>query len=336
MDKQKTIKVISAAVIFIIALIFIQFIKKSDTNIIQKSSKGNITKLPNFETLDVTGNPLRLKDFKGKNFYVQFVNPLDFDDLDLIKTVYEKWIRKDLKFIAITNDLKQFKSKINFRDNDVIILSDKEGKLINKFNSSYSRSNFYLFDKNGRIITSGFNDKGYEDGIKVHLNWLIYKKKFSISDFVPVTKNIHEIEWFKKINDYLLKQNKRFYIIAMFNSFCTSCFGGLILEKLRNIFSLNAKNAEIVIFLTRDYTELDIKNFKSQLNVDFSVHRADIKLDERFNYLSDEYHKSELNNIVFAIDKNGTILKVAYKNCNCYKDFFNFSMSLFVQRKEDH
>lgn len=103
MNKQKTIKVISAAVIFIIALIFIQFIKKSDTNIIQKVSKGNITKLPNFETLDVTGNPLRRKDFEGKNLYVQFVDPLDFDDLDLIKTVYFNAvpILRDFTFVSL-------------------------------------------------------------------------------------------------------------------------------------------------------------------------------------------------------------------------------------------
>lgn len=103
MNKKKIVKITAAVTIFIIAVVFIQLQKKGYIDIIQKSPKVKITKLPKFKTLDVAGNPVESSSFEGKNLYVQFVDPLDFDDLDLIKTVYFNAvpILRDFTFVSL-------------------------------------------------------------------------------------------------------------------------------------------------------------------------------------------------------------------------------------------
>lgn len=103
MNKKKIVKITAAVTIFIIAVAFIQLQKKVYIDIIQKSPKVKITKLHKFKTLDVAGNPVESSSFEGKNLYVQFVDPLDFDDLDLIKTVYFNAvpISRDFTFVSL-------------------------------------------------------------------------------------------------------------------------------------------------------------------------------------------------------------------------------------------
>lgn len=312
------------AFLILLAIIFTIWLRK-EKGFVQ--TQNRIVTLPNFSAIDVNNNEIRTSQFSGKNTYVQFVNSRINDDIFLLKKVIDKWGIKDLEILAITNNLEQFKSKINSNLDNMSVIYDEDKKLINKFNSTYSESSFYLFDKSGKIIISSINDIGNENVIKVHLNELIYKKKFLISDFIPVNKNVHEVEGFKEMSDIFIKNNRP-YVIAMFNSFCFPCLSGAILEKLKKIAQRN-KNLEILIILSRDYNETDANNFKSHLKVEFTTLIADLKLNEKWSQLGKDFIGSYVNDIIFVIDNKGIIGRVAYPNCECYLEFFNLISSLF-------
>lgn len=51
---------------------------------------------------------------------------------------------------------------------------------------------------------------------------------------------------------------------------------------------------------------------------------ADGLLSQTWNRLIEEYCDNELTDLIFIIDKEGNILRFADRNCNCYKELFEY------------
>ncbi|MCP2519369.1 hypothetical protein NLC26_01600 [Candidatus Aminicenantes bacterium AC-708-M15] len=331
MRKIKEIfRFIIAFAIIIAVLIIIQLFKKGN-NIIESqfNSKKFIMKLPKFDSMDVRGKLVKSENFKGKNLYVQFVDPLDFDDIDLIKKIYVNWKDENLEIVVITKDFERFKARSGIGTEDIIVLANDYEKLKSKFNSPQCCGTYYLFNKSGRVIAAGKNVIGYENGVKVFLKQLIRNEYFSMSNFIRANENIKNIEWFDQIAEIIEKEDKRYFIFSLFTSFCESCLSGAIINNLKKIYSKNKNFIYVMCILNADFhTKEDIESLRSQSGINFPIVIADSLLNQKWVSLIHEFREADLTDIVFIVDKTGKILKVYHRNCNCYKSFFDFVNSL--------
>lgn len=335
MEKKETIfKVTIGAVIFISALIIIHFKKGRDVVKYKINPRKMITNLPQFNFLDINGDLVKNEDFKGKNLYIQFVDPSDFDDINLIKTVYSKWKDENLNFVVIAKNIEKFKVKIGIGLKNIIVITNDYEKLKSKFNSHPHSGTYHLFNGSGDVVAAGSNYIGYERGVKVFLNQLIKNKYFSISDFIKANENIKNIDWFSDVAKIIEKEEKHYFIISMFTSFSADCESGRIINTLQKIYSQNLNSVYVLAILNADFIKKeDINNLKSQSKVDFPIIIADHRLNQRWSSLMYEFRETDLTDIVFVMDKSGEILKILDQSCKCYNGFFSFVYSL-IQNEE--
>lgn len=78
-------------------------------------------------------------------------------------------------------------------------------------------------------------------------------------------------------------------VLALFSSTSTSCATGLIAEMFKKTASQNS-NSNLHIVLPSSYSEQDISNFKSNLDVNFEVSRADSQLSEFWRPIANKYN----------------------------------------------
>jgi len=333
-SKRDVIKIILAVFIFLFAIIIIQFIKKSDIGF----QSGRLTKLPSFRFVDSSENSISNKYFKGKNLYIQFVNPLDKDDLELLKDIYSQWEEIDLSILVATKDFEQLKAKVDKAGIDLKRITVLE-KDYNKFKSILRASDIrtnYLFNGDGNLVFSGYNYNGYEQGIKYFLNRLIKNKYFKLSDFVIKGKNINEFPWLKCVTEIMENENKEYCLVSLFTSICNSCASGAIIRKLNNLCAQNRKSLAILSILSdKYYKKEDIIGLKTQLKIRLPVFVADETLGKKWNFLIKEYGEKDLNNLMFILDKSGMVIEVVEPNCSdCFSLFFERIESLTFNKGE--
>ena len=109
-EKEKIIKYIAGIVILIFVPFFV-FIKKETGS---ANSKMDLYRLPKFRVLDVSRKDVKSSDFKGKNVYLQFIDPIDPDDIDLAKKIYWEWKDRGLQIVFVTREYSQFVKKNKF------------------------------------------------------------------------------------------------------------------------------------------------------------------------------------------------------------------------------
>ena len=331
--KQAIFKAVMGAAIFILVLIIIKFKKERDIVKYDIPPRKMITELPQFNFSDISGSLVKSEDFKGKNLYVQFVDPLDFDDVSMIKNVYSNWKDDDLYFIVITNDIEKIKLKIGIDLKNNIVISNNYEKLKSKFNSPAHSGTYHLFNGSGYIVAAGNNYVGYERGVKVFLNQLIKNKYFSISDFIRASENIENIEWFSEFANIIDEEEKDCFIVSMFTTFSADCGRNRIINTLQKIYSQNLNSVYVSAILNADFNKKeDINSLKSQSKVDFSLIIADQKLNKKWSSLIYEFRETDLTDIVFIMDKSGEILKISDRSCRCYDEFFRFVDSLIKNK----
>jgi len=257
------------------------------------------------------------------------VNPWDFDDLDLIKTIYFNWKDENVKLVAITNDIERFNLKSGISFQDIIVINNDYEELKSKFNSPYYAGTYYLFNNLGTLVNTGNNSNGYEKELKSYLKQVVKNEYFSISYFIKVDENIRNIEWFKQVSEVVGKDKKEYFIISLFTSFCSSCKSGAIINELKKFYSYNQSLIYVMSILNADfYKPEDINSLKSQSGIDFPIIIADKLLNQKWSSLIHEYRENDLTDIIFIVNKLGKIERIYDNNCKCGTSFFNYMNSL--------
>lgn len=321
-QKQNIFKVGIGVVVFIVALIFIQFKKKNEI----LGSADRSPRLPDFNVADISGKFINSGQFKGRKLYVQFVSPSDISDLSLFEQIYSHWKDEDIKLVIITKNYGELKLRIDL--NNVIVLAKDFDKLKTIFKAP-NYGTYYLFDKTGYLINTGRNDIEYDKYLRILLNRLIKNKYFSISEFIKPNENIKNISWLKQAAEIVEKGYKDFYIISLFTSICAGCRSGSIIINLNSFYLKSLNIADVLCIFSDKFNEVDLVSLKSQLLMRFPVSIADQTLSRKWNYLIKEFSEAEITNIVFIIDKWGKIIRILDPNCSdCFESFFLYMFSL--------
>lgn len=319
MLKIRNRKFIFCTLILMVALIVIYFRKKNANPI----KNGELIRLPAFVSTDIDGNKIKKADFRGKYLYVQFIRPIDENNIELFNKVYSNWKKKDLRFLIISKKYDQIKSNINIDSNKQVIFISEYDKFKSLFDAPEYGSH-YLFNSSGQKLFHEKNYIEYETGIKKHLVQSIDKDNFSISKFIKKNENISNMDWFDQLSQIIQKEKHEYYIISMFSFVCDSCAQGTIIEWQKFIHSKSKKSTYVLIILSDKYDKNDITILKSQLRIPFQVVIANGLLSQKWDSFIDHYSESEINSIVFIMDNSGHILEVLDPNCKtCWKPFFN-------------
>jgi hypothetical protein len=270
----------------------------------------------------------------GKDLYIQFINSYFPPDLILFETVYTKWIFDDLYFLGIINDSTAL-DLTKYNSEKVIFIERDYNDLCSIFNLDTKNGFYYLVNKEGKVTNSGKNDLGYERGPKILLQELLKNNFFSISEIIIENEKIANHKWFNQVNNLIQNENdKEYFLISLYTTICYSCSGGKIIRALKDIHRKD-KNETIYILsiISRRYKEQDIHNLKTLLKIPHPVIRANNELDSKWNSLIEQYREDYLTDIVFLVDKSGTILKIAHTNCDCYPSFFTYVYDLITKEK---
>jgi len=328
-------KVQAKKLIFFFGLIIIICIaiimKREDRS---HKSPLNLSKLPSFRAIDIKGREIKSVDFKGKNTYIQFINPLFPPDLILFETVYTNWASEDIFFLGILSHSSIEAYKEKFQPDRVTFVEKDYVRLGLRFSISNNNGFYFLVDKNGMIINAGQNDLGYERGPKVFLNKLIKGDSFSISELISDHINIADIPWFSQVSDFIKNHNdKDYFIVSLFTKICDSCSGGSIIRALNKIDSNKNRSFIILLILNKNFDRKDIPNLKLQLNISCPVIIANNRLNAKWDVLIERYREDFLTDVVFIVDKSGKILNLAHRTCQCLPSFFKFVNSLMTESK---
>jgi len=330
LEKEKIIKYIAGIVILISVLVFI-FVKRETAN---SSFKKELNQLPKFNVLDVRGNDVKSSDFKGKNVYLQFIDPIDPDDIDLAKKIYWEWKDRGLQIVFVTKEYSQFVKKTNFQLNDTIAIHNNYERLKELFHSPIHVGSFHLFNTNGKIISQGNNRGAYEKMLRSSLNEIIYGKSFSISDFIKETTNIHSVNWLEQIGSVIRQGNEDFYLISLHTKICDSCSGGMVIRELKIILQRYSNQVRVVSLLPRTFSENDIVSLKKQLNIEYPILIADDSLNQKWSGFIQLFSEDMLSDIIVFVDKMGNIMEVVDKKCNCTKQFFTYINNFLDDRRK--
>lgn len=196
--------------------------------------------------------------------------------------------------------------------------------LYDKFKST-KYGKHYLFNKNNERVFSAENYIPYDAGVKRYLQLAVNNRQFHISEFIEEKQNIKKMPIFDQIRTYMEQENRDHLLIGMIYSFCESCASGLLIETLKELNSTIGWKKAVIIILSMEYTEADIEILKSQFRIDFPILIASRGLNERWREIIEEYSKNDVNNIVFAVDRSGNIVRVLDQICqSCTRTFWKW------------
>jgi hypothetical protein len=278
-------------------------------------------RMPHFIARNSTGTEIDSKKLLGKFVYLQFVDIQRQEDMNLFETMYQNWKNEDLVILVVGDNLQpNIKINGNFLA-DITILTDLRKTFSQIFDISSTANKYFLFDKLGKLICSGENSIGYERVLKIQLLKHIKKCLLSPLELAGLKEDINRVTASKANREINVDENREYCIVSLFNLFCNSCSSGPIIDLLKRI-SKERENVQVIGVLSATYYgHGDLQTIISQSQVEFPVIIADNELDKKWSLLIKKYNNYELNGVLFLINKDGEILKMAYPGCNCYGEF---------------
>jgi hypothetical protein len=308
----------------IIAALLIAVILKTT---IFRSSLNSI--MPAFKTVDINNAPLNRNTFLGKLSIFQFMDMRDPSDLYFANMLMESEFINDINlFIIVKGPIIEI-NPLNHRSPSNVHISNDSLLFSNTFNNIFTKNAFIVFDESGKAILFGKSTDRFDCKGKILLLNKLRAKYFSISDLVPLKKNLNEISWLSFLRPYLNNAHTEYLVVALFNRVCSSCSGGPLIEKLNGLHSSKKNKVRFVSILSNSYNKIDIENLYQTNIFNHTVVLADDYLSFKWNNLIKEYCDILFSDIVFLVSKDGTILKIASIDCdNCYDNLFKYISQL--------
>ncbi|MCP4218622.1 MAG: hypothetical protein GY765_28570 [bacterium] len=289
---------------------------------------------PTFGENDSKGNLVTHADFSGKYVFVQFIDGNSTDDIDLLENVFLNWVDEGLAIIAIPKDLETLKERVGVQLDEIVVFDHDYKKMQQIFGAPSCCEAFFLYDPQGRLVKTDFNREGYQGGVKSQLDRLIKNEYFKINELITEKKNIRDFQWLAMCNDIMKKDRKDFYVVSMMTNVCNTCLSGVIIEQLAKWHTTSADRVGVMTVVPASYTDTDIANLKTFLGIDYRLLRADDKFQQEWSNRIEKYRESQLTNILFLVDKDGTVLKVTGNEQDHLREFFAFSHPLIKEKSD--
>jgi DNA-binding Lrp family transcriptional regulator len=322
--KNGILKVFAGIAIALCALTIIK-IKRNNPQ-----STERITQFPRFEAMDVNGKRFDSRECFGNITFVQFIKARNSADLEFVKEFYERWKDENIHIILITDDLMALNKKLKM-DLKKAMIFEKYEELSIPFKAPTGGTHF-LFGASGVLLNAIRSDVAY-GSVHALFNRQIKNKYFRIPELVRINENIKNHEWFQQVAEVIENDRKEAYIVALLTSICEGCTSGKILDYLKEFYGKNKDRVGLVCILGGRFVREDIPVLKSQLRVDFTILVPAPSLSNKWNGLIQDYSEAELTGIVFAVERMGTIVRIAESGCqDCWEGFVSYLNSKIISK----
>lgn len=307
-------KIVVGMGIFIVSILLVEMKRK------QPRAVDPALAWPDIIVKDVNGKEIHGEDYQERIRYVQFVGIEDVNNLSLMNAVYSQW-SEHIDMFVFTKKYNLLRNRLEGEYPKAIFIEDRYEESAKAFKST-KYGKHYVFDKSGELMYSAHNNIRHENGVKRILNLVVNKKQFRIADHIQKNEHISNLPNFTQVYKTFNDLGKKYLLVGLVYSFCDSCRSRGFVNILKTIHSRGLGKDRVILVLSNEYTEMDIKIFKSQLQVEFPVIIADEVLNRKWQALINEYSKTELNDLAFSIDSSGKIDQVLDPNCGSYEKPF--------------
>ncbi len=120
---------------------------------------------------------------------------------------------------------------------------------------------------------------------------------------------IDTVSWFKDLSKIINTQSKNLYLIVFLPSICDSCFSGVLLSYLKNIYENYFNEIYIIIFLPLFYSPQDIENFKLNFALPFEVLVSPPDLYAKWVSFNDTRQKPKATFLIL-VNRIGQVIKI--------------------------
>lgn len=262
---------------------------------------------PNISLTDNAGRFISSSDILDKYTYVQICTLSRKSDLVLLKKIIAYYGDR-MNILVITDaptDIEEWKTQ-----EQVWFISDEHSKLKSAFQAP-DYSVFYLYKPKGLLISSGDVQIGFEGGIKRIIDLNLLNKYFEYNMIIPEPGSyLKEYPWLNQLEQLKLNQPFAYCLFGLFSSICEGCSSGIIINLMKRIHKLSLEEMGVWCILSPEYTPNDLSCLVTQLSLDFPVEVADLFLGSKWNELGLRYSMSDVNGIIFIVNKEGKVMDV--------------------------
>lgn len=271
---------------------------------------GETLYLPPIKEFTFDGKTIDTKSFKGELVYVQFINPKSQDQIDLLKKVYNDFIKDNLLVsLVFVNNLRIFLNNFGEVPDNLYVIDQNYSTYKSLFSVPLCCEACFLFNKDSKLLFKFSEFYNYEKHVKPLIISILHNRDLTLSPQSHFEGHfIFEFPWLFRFVDDIELASYRFSIISFHPDVCTSCPSGMIIKYLNQ---LNNKNTDIYVasIVSSDFTDNDIENLKDHLHINYDLFRDDGYLSEQLNEIFLKYGNPYMGNVIFIIDNSGIILK---------------------------
>jgi len=266
---------------------------------------------------------VNLLNWQNSFLYIQFVSLSNLDSVRLLRTVIDNWASSNLKIIALINDEDKEKTLRALPSVKYVYVINRASSLEATLSSTGA---YFIYGKQKRFIQAGTSNQRYDDYVKIYLLRLIKNDRFQIADFIPKDRYIYELPHLASLSERISHSDKRYFLVALFNDFCSSCKAGTLIQYLNTIKENDDKSfIDVLALLNSEYnTALDKEALISQSRVSFPVYLSDPDLSRLWVALITRYNRPLLGDILIIINKAGRIESVLDYSCDCDASFYEY------------
>lgn len=308
-------------------LFFFLHLLVAPIELITQNSVIEAAMIPRVSLVDIFGIPIETWEYIGRHILVMFIDYKKTNEHDALKGIIDEYgNRSDIVTIAFVSNFPQKDRGMPIRKSNVFIIEVNYAAAREQFKVPVCCNMFYLYDLSGHMIYSGnFSSDRLTNVMRRELD----KSEFQIASAVKNGENIHSMSWLSQISQIIDQDKAELYLVTFLRSICTTCESGHLLA---NGEAENSQQAKHILVVPPSFTNNDVLNLKTNLNIRGVICIADDALNAEWNRLAAEYGIKSVSALQLLFDGKGTVLKSADPQCQCYDDIYQYISNIKRRR----
>ncbi len=303
MSRHLKILVLAVLACANIALFIYLAQRQSKASLPALANQKDIKELPAVEFVDDNGKPVELNRLTGKVVLVQFVNPKIATQLQSVSKLVTGFEESQVWFVLITKDSHELRSRLPRLPANALVVQRNSEELRDIFNVPSCCERRFIFDNNGELQ---YKDYYYETDLGPRIRSLVKNGEQDIRSAMVQALESVTAGRFASLRDQVRNSKSGKSVVILLDSFNTSCPSGEIV-KSANKFATAHKDIPLTVILPSHYSPIDVENFKTNLQVSFSVEKADPALTEKWSRVLTEFGESQVNGSVFLLERDKVV-----------------------------
>ena len=266
---------------------------------VQKDMK----ELPVVEIVDDTGKRVWLNQLAGKVVLMQFVDPKIDTQLQSLSNLVTAFDENQVSFVLVTRDSQDLRSHLPNLTPNTLVVQHNDANLRELFNVPSCCERRFIFDQEGKLQ---YKDYYYEIDLGPRIRSLIKNGDQDIRSAVVQALQSVSTGRFASLRAQARRSKSGKSVIILLDSVNTSCPSGEIV-KSANRFANAHKDIPLTVILPGNYSPTDVENFRTNLQVSFSVETADSALTEKWSAILREFGESNVNGSMFLLERENLV-----------------------------